>query len=248
MKRIVKVGQGSRKLQQAALNPPQSSEAATTAWRSFRQHGGGAELLAAHLLPEQQGLCGYSELAADSLGLGFHIEHVENKRQNPARTFDYGNLIASAFSSSEGLPLVKAQGLEVFGGHATGKQGKPLPVDMAKFVSPLQDDSARYFAYLSNGVVEPRLDLSPADRDRAAYTIDLLNLNSPFLVSLRKAWWDELDALYSQHEQQGWSVQHLAMVDLLPRGQRLSPFFTMTRQFFGPVAEQLLREQAPNWL
>jgi uncharacterized protein (TIGR02646 family) len=182
MKRIVKAGQSSRKLQRAALNPPPSPEAATAAWRSFRQHGGGAELLDAHLLPEQLGLCGYSELAADSLGLGlgFHIEHVENKSQNPARTFDYGNLIVSSFSSSEGLAQVKVQGLEVFGGHATGKQGKPLPVDMAKFVSLLQDDGARYFAYLSNGLVEPRLALSPADRDRAAYTIELLNLNSSF--------------------------------------------------------------------
>ena len=248
MRHIVKQGQGSRKLQQANLRPPQSGAAATAGWSAFRQYGGGAELLNNHLLPEQYGLCAYSEVDADRLGLGFHIEHVDNKSQNPARTFDYQNLIASAFSSEEGLPLAKAQGWEVFGGHTAGKQGKPQPVDMSRLISPLQPDSARFFAYLSSGEVEPTLDLSPTDHERAEYTIALLNLNSPYLVSLRKAWWDEMESLYAEHLDKGWSLNDLAAVDLLPRQQQLSRFFTLTRQFFGPVAENLLRQHAPQLL
>ena len=174
MRHIVKQGQGSRKLQQASLRPPQSGAAATAGWSAFRQYGGGAELLNNHLLPEQYGLCAYSELDADRLGLGFHIEHVDNKSQNPARTFDYQNLIASAFSSEEGLPLA--------------------------------------------------------------------------IVSLRKDWWDEMESLYAEHLDKGWSLNDLAAVDLLPRQQQLSRFFTLTRQFFGPVAENLLRQNAPQLL
>lgn len=241
MRQIVKRGRGTRRLQQAALQPPQTAQAASTAWRNFRRGQGSQALLQKHLLPEQWGLCGYSELDADRLGLGFHIEHVENKQQNPLRTFDYDNLIASAFSSAD-LQQVKVQGVQVFGGHAAAKQGKHQPVDMTRLVSPLQADSARFFAYLSDGRVAPRLNLNPVDTDRAQYTIDVLNLNSPYLVSLRRAWWDELDHLFAQHQRDGWSVSHLAAVDLLPTGNRLSRFFSLTRQFFGPVAERVLAE------
>lgn len=247
MKPIVKSGRGTPRLQQAALQPPQTPQVATAAWSRFRRRKGNQALLQKHLLPEQWGLCGYSELDADRLGLGFHIEHVENKSQNPLRTFDYGNLIACTFTSRD-LQQAKVQGLQVFGGHTAGKQGKPLPVDMVKFVSPLQADSARFFAYLSDGRVEPRLNLNQIDTDRAQYTIDLLNLNSPYLVGLRRAWWDELDRLFEEHQNAGWSVVHLAAIDLLPRGDRLSRFFSLTRQFFGPVAEQVLRDQAPALL
>jgi uncharacterized protein (TIGR02646 family) len=243
MKHIAKQGAGTQKLQQAHANAPQTADQATSRWRNL-QHK--QALLSEHLLHEQYGLCGYSEVDAEDLALGFHIEHVENKSQNPARTFDYQNLIASAFSSTEGLPSAKAQSWEVFGGHASGKQGRPQPVDMTRLVSPLLPDCARFFAYLSDGTVEPQLNLSAQDSDRARYTINILNLNSPYLVSLRQEWWEELDALYQEHLPKGWSIDHLASVDLLPRNQRLSPFFTLTRQFFGPVAERLLMQQAPQ--
>ncbi len=245
MRHIVKQGKGSRRLQERALNPPQTSEQAKASWGAFR---GSEELLEEHLLPEQFGLCGYSEVDAKALGLGFHVEHVKNKSQAPLRTFDYHNLIASAFSSSEGLPMAKAQGIEVFGGHASGKQGKPNAVDMVKFVSPLQADCASFFAYLSDGRVTPRLRLNAADADRARYTIEVLNLNSPYLVSQRKSWWSELDALFEEHARKGWSLPDLAAVDLLPSRTQLSRFFSLSRQFFGPVAESVLDTQAPHLL
>jgi uncharacterized protein (TIGR02646 family) len=243
MKHIAKQGAGPQSLQQAHANPPQTAEQARSLWQRY---GHKQVLLSEYLLPEQFGLCGYSDLDAEALGFGFHIEHVENKSQNPSRTLDYHNLIASAFSSDEGLPLAKNQNWEVFGGHASKKQGHPSPVDMTRLVSPLLPDCARFFAYLSNGTVEPKLDLDAQGNDRARYTIDLLNLNSRFLVSLRQEWWEELDALYEEHMPRGWSIDHLASVVLLPRNQRLNPFFSLTRQFFGPVAERLLMQQAPQ--
>lgn len=245
MRSIQKTGSaGNRALRTANAHPPSTHEDATRRWQRL---GDKQDLLNNHLLPEQFGLCCYSELDADREGLAFHIEHVENKAQNPARTFDYGNLAASAFSSGAGLPHAAAQGWQVFGGHAPGKQGKPVPVDMARLVSPLQAGSARFFAYLSNGEVEPRSALQGTpDWDRADYTIQLLNLNSAYLVSLRRAWWDELDAFYEEHMTSQWSVDHLAAVDLLPRQHRLSRFFSLTRVFYGSLAERVLLQHAPQ--
>lgn len=250
MRHIVKQGQGSRTLQRRALNPPQTADQAKSAWDSRSFQPAKAELLNECLLPEQWGLCGYSEVDAKALGLGFHIEHVENKSQNPVRTFDYSNLIASAFSSAggEGLALAKAQGVEVFGGHTSGKRGTSKPVDMAQFVSPLQRNCSQFFVYLSDGRIVPRMGLNGADEARATYTIKVLNLNSPYLVGLRKSWWAELDALFEEHTSKGWSLPDLAAVDLLPTGSQLSRFFSLTRQFYGAVGEQVLRTQAPHLL
>lgn len=245
MRSIHKTGStGNRALRTANTHPPTTHEDATRRWQRLDDK---QDLLDNYLRPEQYGLCCYSELDADREGLGFHIEHVENKAQNPARSFDYSNLAASAFSSDAGLPHAATQGWQVFGGHAPGKQGRPVPVDMARFVSPLQAGSAHFFAYLSNGEVEPSSALQDTpDWDRADYTIRLLNLNSAYLVSLRRAWWDELDQFHQEHLVSQWSVDDLAAVDLLPRQQRLSRFFSLTRVFYGGVAQRVLLQHAPQ--
>ncbi len=244
MRPIIKMGAwGNFALRHAHITPPTDAAEASLRWGGLASK---ADLLTNYLLPEQYHLCCYSELDAERLGIGFHIEHVENKSQVPARTFDYANLAASAFSSDVGLPVAARQDWEVFGGHAPGKQGHATAVDLARFVSPFQPDCAKFFAYLSSGQIEPRNGLTPKDDDRAQYTIDLLNLNSPFLVSLRREWWDDLDQHFSEHSERGWSLVHLASVDLSPKGGRLSRFFSLTRQFFGPVAEEALRVYAPE--
>ena len=170
MRAIQKHGSGGFHLNQSHANPPQTPEQAGSRWSSFGYKG---EVLQ-RLLDEQFHLCCYSELRADEEGLSYHIEHVENKRQNPPRTFDYANLAASALHSDE-LGRLKARGEEVFGGHAPGKQGANGPVDMLRFVSPHQPDCRRFFAYLSDGRVTPADDLGEQERDRAQYTIDTLN-------------------------------------------------------------------------
>lgn len=239
MRAIRKQGQGGYQLNRSHASPPQTPEEATSRWGSF---GYKSEVLN-QLLEEQFQLCCYSELRADQENLGYHIEHVENKSQNPQRTFDYSNLAASALDSANDLSEFKVLQQEVFGGHAAGKRQW---VDMARFVSCHQPDCARYFFYLSDGRVVPAEGLNPSDQDRARYTIDLLNLNSPYLITRRQQWWDELDQLFQEHLDKGWSVTDLAGVDLLPSRHKLSRFFSLTRQFYGPVAEQTLQQFAPE--
>lgn len=236
MRSITKVGDGGYQLNRSHQKPPATSEHATSRWRSF---GYKAEVTE-QLLAEQYGLCAYSEIRPDQLGLGTHIEHVEPKSANPSRTFDYGNLVLSALSSAD---LEAIDNTEVFGGHA-----KLSTYDALLFISCLQADCARYFVYLSNGKVEPTRTLETDEKHKAQHTIDLLNLNSPYLVNQRKNWLDELDELIDEHIQEDMSLPCLASIDLIPMSNKLSPFFTATRQRFGQIAEQLLVNDAPELL
>ena len=215
---------------------PQTSVQATKAWKNF---SGNKSVLNA-LLREQYRLCCYSELRADELGLGYHIEHIENKSQNPQRTFDCNNLAASAIKDDG---VLKKQGYEVFGGHAAGKKEA---CDMSRFISPHREYCNRYFAYLSDGRVVPSADLTENEKDRAQYTIDLINLNSPYLIVQRRDWWEELENLLEKSIDGNESLEELALIRLMPTNNALSHFFTLTRQFFGQIAEQTLQNHAPQ--
>lgn len=187
------------------------------------------------LLSEQYYLCCYSEIRADELGLGYHIEHIENKSQNPARTFDYTNLLASAFESNK-LGLSS----DVFGGHAVGKIGNNQPVDMTLLVSPLQADCADFFTYTSDGKINPNPGLSQHDIERAEYTIDILNLNSAELVTRREQLWQELDKLFQEHQQPNSDITVWLEIELLPRNDKLESFFSLKRQFFADLGQSVL--------
>lgn len=238
MRYIFKRGDGGYHLNKAHENPPRNKEAATSRWSSF----GHREEVLQFLLSEQYHLCCYSEIRADELKLGYHIEHVQNKSQNPVRTFDFSNLAASALESedldklNENDHFTETTSL-TFGGHATGKQDS---VDMQRFVSPHQSNCARFFTYLSDGRIVPADGLTDQEIDRAEYTIELLNLDSPFLQTQRRKWWEELSKLIEEHDANNWDLHCLASIDLIPRNDLLSPFFSITRQLFKRVAEDVL--------
>jgi uncharacterized protein (TIGR02646 family) len=229
MRLITKGKSGGYHLDQAHQNPPHTTTEATSRWKSF----GYKDKVQEYLLDEQYGLCCYSELRADRDALGYHIEHVYLKSQYPTRTFDYTNLAASALDS-EDIKIIKE---EAFGGHASGKK---KDFNLSLFISCHELDCDRYFAYLSDGRVVPSNSLSDLEKSRADYTITLLNLNSPYLVNRRRRWYNELDELFEEHFVKDWNIEHLAAIDLLPTNQKLSQFFSVTRQFFGAVAERIL--------
>lgn len=231
MRSILKVGNGGRHLEKSNDNPPTTQKEATTRWSRFKYKG----VLTDYLNYEQYGLCAYSEIRPDKVGLGTHIEHIEPKSQNPSRTFDYSNLILSALSSEE---LESRDKADVFGGHA-----KQSVYDSTLFISCLNPICSEHFVYLLDGTVEPSKKIDIDAQKNAQYTIDLLNLNSPYLVTLRAKWLDEIDTLIDQHLKDNASLEYLAAVDLLPRGNKLSEFFSATRQRFGEVAEKIIQEE-----
>jgi len=235
MRFVRKQGVFNRALEQSHARPPASAKEATSRWSGFV----GKAAIQALLLDEQYHLCCYCELRPDLEGIGAHIEHVQPKSLYPHRTFDYLNLAVSALAAND----LQRIGEAVFGGHA-----KLSEYDSQQFISCHEQSCSKFFSYLSDGRVVPASRLEPSDNDRAVYTIGLLNLNSRFLINRRRRWWAELDQLVADHLAEEQCIRCLAGVDLLPINQRLSPFFSMTRQYFAQVAEEVLSAQAPELL
>ena len=236
MRYIPKNGDGGYRLNTANEIPPATKEQAQSRWKNFKHKLSVAKLLNI----EQYGLCAYSELRCDLYALETHIEHIEPKSQVPQRTFDYQNLVLSALSSDD---LHSMDRNDVFAGHA-----KLSGYDAELFISCLQVDCASSFVYLTNGQVEPNNKLTEQERNKTQYTIDLLNLNSPYLVTQRENWIDELDQLIDEHLENDMSLPDLAAIDLIPTSNKLSQFFTATRQRFGNIAEHVLAAHAPELL
>ncbi|EHO2961345.1 TIGR02646 family protein [Salmonella enterica] len=238
MRHVVKNETGSSALRREDLDKPHSSPIARERWRSFSTRN--KRRLLSTLLNEQYQLCCYAEVRADLRGLGYHIEHVENKSQHPERTFDYQNLGASALDSANGL---RQYGKNAFGGHS---QGKSQSVDMAKFIHCHIPDCFRYFAYLSDGRIVPADGLNAPEMENAQYTIDLLNLNSGFLQTERRNHWKELEKIFDENIGNRQNLQLLLQINLVPSpDHKLHEFFSITRQFFQQEAEQVLQSHAP---
>ncbi len=106
---------------------------------------------------------------------------------------------------------------------------------MTKFISCYQYGCESYFAYLSDGRIVPKDELNVTQRERANYTINLLNLNSRYLINLRRQRWDELDQLVLEHINNNWDLEQLCDLELnfLDSNHGLYPFFSLARQFFG---------------
>jgi uncharacterized protein (TIGR02646 family) len=151
------------------------------AWTNFRRKQG----TRANCRNEQFGLCAYSEIVLDDNDLGIHIDHVEPKSRRPDRCFDHDNLVLSAISDAKLGDMPKT---EVFGGHYRRDR-----YSRAGFINPLWSDSRRYFHYAISGKVEPSLGLSASEARKVRYTITVLNLNSPLLVTRRRVWLQVLE-------------------------------------------------------
>lgn len=234
MRAITKGSCGLYPMEKANDTPPKTGQEARSRWGSFGDKSALCDLLA----NEQYGLCAYSEINPEHYDLGTHIEHIKPKSHYPEKTFDYQNLILSALASSD---LQSMDENSIFGGHHKGSE-----FDSAHFISCITDNSSDYFAYLSDGRVVPRKSLKENDQAKAGYTIDLLNLNSPYLVAERRRWLNELDSLIEEHLEKNWPLNDLATIYLLPRNERLDSFFTANRQRFKRLGEDLLKQQAPT--
>lgn len=109
---------------------------------------------------------------------------------------------------------------------------------MNRFISPNQENCADYFIYSSDGSIKPNARLSQTEQDKAQYTIDLLNLDCPTLRTRREDICRELYALLDEHSDD--QLIYWAEIELLPLRHKLSSFFTLKRQFFIDLAEQIL--------
>lgn len=240
------------KLEQEIENGnPATSEEATRRWKNFN----GKTELSRQLLQQQYGLCCYTELNltdfATEQNMGSHIEHENPKSLLPVETFNYGNLLLCALASED---LKHFPGLQQFGGHFKGSK-----FDAGLFVSPHQANCRDYFIYSSgSGEISPNLALPAGEQQKAQYTIDLLNLNAPFLKAERKQWLEEieecLEPLIDSSDLQ--YIELLAETELTPVQRhdaklgytcdQLRKFHSAVRAVFCQLGEQVIQEHCPN--
>ena len=246
--RAIAKGSAHYQLAQRHQNPPATADDATAAWGNFR--GDRYAHTRDRCLEEQYGLCGYSEISLEdhvpimddgvlkvNRPLGLHLEHVEPKSLNPARTFDHSNLIACAIDDVKARGLT---GMDTFGGHA--KLGWYHPHD---FIHPLLPGCRDYFHYQSNGHVVPRSGLIPSEHAKADVTIEKLNLNAPVLVVWRKTWLQQAETIIDELLDDPVALHDFAEAELLPVSGRLRPFHSAQRTLFGSVGEQVCAQHVP---
>ena len=226
---------------------PETGDEATRRWDRFD----GKDELSQRLFELQFGLCCYTELNLTDFALenqmGFHIEHEMPKSKYPLKTFDFSNLLLSALSSED---LQQFSGQLQFGGHFKGNDFDP-----EKFISPHLTNSRDYFVYSSSdGKVRPNLSLAESEQQKAQYTIDLLNLNAPFLKAERQLWLLEieecLNPLVDSSDLE--VIKLIAEIELVPfqrydshqirKCNQLRKFHSAVRAVFGWQGEQVIQE------
>jgi uncharacterized protein (TIGR02646 family) len=232
--RAISKQNGDRWLSRRHATPPTTANQATKAWSNFRREGKTREIC----LSEQFGLCAYSETVLDKTDLGMHLDHVEPKSRNPGRTFDHGNLVLSAIDDIKSRQLVRH---DVFGGHFRLNR-----YSNNGFIHPLHPDSRRFFHYASDGIVSPALKLSASDARKARYTIAILNLNAPILVSRRRHWLEELEREIDKLLDSIDALERFADVELCPTNGQLRPFHSAVRERFGRLGDRILGNHCPQ--
>ncbi|MCB5359265.1 retron system putative HNH endonuclease [Vibrio lentus] len=213
MRYIAKTTLGSNALDRQNRQRPANKEEAIERWNSF----GKKSVVRNRLLLQQFGLCAYIEFNIGSFRSktssnkhGCHIEHVKPKSEYPQRTFDYDNLLICALDDLDlqkfgqnffidNRPEDDHSHRRWFGAPAKGNR-----YDAALFISPFEVDCQRYFLYFEeSGEINPAQTLSEGDRLRVEYTINLLNLNHPYLKNQRRKRMEEvLEDIDEQEDRQ----------------------------------------------
>lgn len=210
-----------------------TASSSTNAWSNFRATADTRDTC----LREQFGLCAYSEIKLDDNNLGMHLDHVEPKSLNPARTFDHQNLLLSAIDDAKKRNLAKQ---DVFGGHYRSNR-----YSKSGFLHPLRTGIRRFFYYASDGTVQPALGLSASDTRKANYTITVLNLNAPLLVNQRRHWLEELEREIDKLLNDLTALGYFAEVELCPTNNQLRPFHSAVRQRFEQLDPRLVQCVVP---
>ena len=175
-----------------------------------------------HLMREQDHLCAYCE---HKLGVSnTHIEHIAPQSRYSEKRFDYGNLIASC-DGGRACASVSEQHAYIdldtdSCGHRKGQE-----YEAALFLNPTDlPDIGDYFAFDTHSA-----EIKPSARapQKAAYTIDLLNLNSPYLCNARG------NARGAFHKA-GKKIPRRRLKSVLDKPQ---PFISYLRACYLPIAD-----------
>jgi uncharacterized protein (TIGR02646 family) len=124
------------------------------------------EIIRSQLERDQGGCCVYCEMLLTDKK---HIEHIKPRTANPHLTFKYSNLAVSCTSNK----------------HCGNKKGKSeLPV------SPRPGCNQYFSLSVQDGAIMPDNNQDDCNKAKAKKTIEILGLNCPKLMQLRKCYID----------------------------------------------------------
>lgn len=231
-------------------------------WDGFGSHAGSSAAkreLTDALEAVQHGLCGYCEI--DLHPRDREIEHViprsDTARRGVERALDHTNMIACCLGGSVELrpPEIRDDpfrfSLPIADNISCGSaKGDKSGVDLVdpRNLRPIPS----LFRVLDDGRVEPDVVACASCRvsiEDIDGTIATLGLNSPRLRTARASRWRELREQWEACDGDTRIMRAIAEYDLSPNEKgELPAFFTTTRSFFGPLAEDVLDDPALPWV
>ena len=199
----------SRFSQPIPTNPRQS-------WQGFD----GKQELKDNLLFIQNGLCAYCEIRLDT-NIGSHLEHIESKRQNPSKTFEYKNIVCSCIKDS-------LEDSEDTNPISCGHFKKNRQID----IKPTNNDCERYFSFDLFGKVIPKNNLTTTETIKAQNTIDVLNLNCKRLKRQREAVLEEGFEIINELLDNSEALNYFLDLELNSVNNNYFSFINLRREHF----------------
>ena len=127
------------------------------------------------LTKEQNYLDGYTEIYIDENNIcSCHIDHYKKKDLFPKLTFDLNNYIVATLDDE-------------FGARYKDNKYKIRREEYAEIFDPIIDNIETFMYYNKWGGVEPKANLSAADKAKVEKTIEVFNLNHSSLKKRREA-------------------------------------------------------------
>lgn len=232
-------------------------------WDGFRDDHAGASYseLIEKLIDIQHGLCGYCEINLTKIDR--QIEHViprSDPQQGASRAMDATNMIACCKGGTASIFASSARSsdedryLEPVKDNMSCGQAKGDTQD-ADFLDPRKLPALPSLTnVLADGRIAVNEDACQSAGIPAAHvtrTIEILNLNAQRLRLAREKWRNDLIERSGKiADPDDLSKMNVWVRSVLTpdKNDRLEPFFSTSRSYFGPFAERVLERRPQAWI
>lgn len=252
MKPIRRLGKASDGLRGLTRYREDSGEQAN--WNSFRRCYRRAyqELVQALCHVQSMDLCGYCEI--NIIPQDKQVEHVvprSHPLQGEAGELDPANMMiccqGGTYPTNNNEWRLEPTKENRSCGEAKGNSVDPQfidPRDLPPLPSLVRVDDKGKISADKDACTDAEIDVSRVEK-----TIQILGLNVPRLRIARKRQWGDLHTIWKGYSNDRQVMKEAARKELLPgEDGRLPPFFSTSRSYFGPVAEEILAEAPREWI
>ncbi len=225
-------------------------------WEGFRNHRAGAAYreLVETLQTIQHGLCGYCEIDIDIEKRDRQVEHVvpQSAPQHDAEhVLDHANMIVCCKGGTLST-ADETRRLDSVRGNRSCGEAKENLVD-PDFVDPRTLPALPSLTRVRfDGEItadEAACSNAGFDADKVNRTIVILGLNVERLQRARENLWRALNDSWQEHHHDPVMMKEAARMELSPTdGNDLHRFFTTSRSWFGPLGEDVLKDEPQKWI